>query len=69
MWATVMYNLQVVNAVQRHSGVSYGVGYFAQTIFSIVSSIVRGAIALQEEDSPSVSSTLPPAIGSEWEEP
>ena len=52
MWATVMYNLRVVNAVQGNSGVSYGVGYLAQTIFRIVSAIVPGAIALQLFSSP-----------------
>ena len=53
MWAAVIYNLRVVNAyVQGNSGVSYGVGYLAQTIFRIVSAIVPGAIALQLFSSP-----------------
>ncbi len=47
MWATVIYNLRVVNAVKRHSGVSYGVVYSAQTIFSIVSIGVLGGISSQ----------------------
>lgn len=54
MWATVIYNLRVVNAyVQGNSGVSYGAGYLAnlpdglQTRFSIVPLIEPGAVALQ----------------------
>ena len=56
MWATVIYNLRVVNAVQGNSGVSYGVGYLAQTISSIVSSIVSGAIAMNSLSSPAIRS-------------
>ena len=52
MWVTVMYNLRVVNAVQGKSGVSYGVGYLAQTRFSNISTIVPGGIALQLFSSP-----------------
>ena len=47
MWATVMYNLRVVNAVHGNSGVSYGVGYLAQTILNIASAAEAGGMAVQ----------------------
>lgn len=48
MWATVMYNLRVVNAyVQGHSWVSYGVGYLAQTIACNILTGERGGISDQ----------------------
>jgi len=47
MWAAVMYNLRVVNAVQGNSGVSYGVGYLAQTMLKRAADTVCGGIDRQ----------------------
>ena len=47
MWAAVNYNLRVVNAVQGHSEVSYGVGYLAQTILNIASAAEAGGMTVQ----------------------
>jgi hypothetical protein len=48
MWATVMNNLRVVNAyVQGNSGVSYEVGYLAQTMLKRAADTVCGGIDRQ----------------------
>ena len=68
-WAAV--NVQTSGceyAVQGHSGVSYGVGYLAQTRFSIFSTAAPGGITVQSLSSPAEESIVPPAIGSVWAE-
>lgn len=68
MWATVMHNLGVVIAGQGYSGVSYRVGYLAQTRLNMSSTVVPGAIASQLLSSPAILSGTPPAIDSVWTE-